>query len=86
MELMPMGTLKNAIESRKFSQNSWADRYQILLDITEGGAFLHSSKTPLGSPKRVVLHQDLKSANVLLCMEDGQIRAKLADFGLACKL
>jgi serine/threonine protein kinase len=81
MEFMPIGTLKNSIYWMKI--DSWKVRKQILLDICEGGAFLHDSFYSNGKPKRVVLHQDIKSANVLLCMENGELRAKTADFGLA---
>jgi serine/threonine protein kinase len=52
-------------------------------DICEACAFLHSSFYPDGSPNRIILHQELKSPNVLLLMEKGKIRAKIADFGLA---
>jgi serine/threonine protein kinase len=53
-----------------------------MMDICEGGAFLHSSVYRDGKIKRVVFHQDLKSANILLCMNGRNMRAKIADFGL----
>jgi serine/threonine protein kinase len=81
LELMPLGTLGGAIS--KNSLESWVTRRQILLDICEGMAFLHASVYADGKEKSVVLHQDIKSANVLLGMEDGKLRAKIADFGLA---
>jgi serine/threonine protein kinase len=81
MEFLPLGTLRGIIQKNKLE--SWAARKQIMLDICEGGAFLHSSVYSDGRPKRVVFHQDLKSPNILLCMESGSIRAKIADFGLA---
>jgi serine/threonine protein kinase len=81
MELMPLGTLKNGIKNIKIG--FWSTKRQILLDICEGGAFLHASAQKDGTAKRIVLHQDLKSDNVLLVMEDGVLRAKIADFGLA---
>jgi serine/threonine protein kinase len=81
MELMPLGTLSNLI--RKKSLKNWDSKKQIMTDICEAGAFMHSSFYEDCSPKRIVLHQDLKSANVLLCMENGKMRAKIADFGLA---
>jgi serine/threonine protein kinase len=81
MELMPLGALKGSISSMK--HESWTIRKQIMQDICEACAFLHSSYYPDGRPKRIVLHQDLKSPNVLLCDEGGKVRAKVADFGLA---
>jgi serine/threonine protein kinase len=81
MELMPLGTLQDAIRNLKVG--FWTTRKQILLDICQGVAFLHASVYDDGTPKRVMLHQDIKSPNVLLCMEDGVLRAKIADLGLA---
>jgi serine/threonine protein kinase len=43
-------------------------------------AFLHSS---LPSAKPVLFHQDLKTANVLLSIQDGALRGKISDFGLS---
>lgn len=54
-----------------------------MLDIYEGVAFLHASFYSDGRPKKILLHQDLKSANVLLKEENGKIRAKIGDFGVA---
>jgi serine/threonine protein kinase len=54
-----------------------------MLDICEGMAYLHSSTYADGSEKKVLFHQDLKSANVLLAEEDGILRAKIGDFGLS---
>jgi serine/threonine protein kinase len=81
MELMPLGTLRGVIKNNTLK--SWKFRKQIMEDICEACAFLHSSYYPDGSPKRIILHQDLKSPNVLLLMEKGRMRAKIADFGLA---
>ncbi len=49
----------------------WTIRFQIALDAAWGLKDLH------GYP---ILHRDLKSLNILL---DNNLRAKLADFGLA---
>jgi serine/threonine protein kinase len=81
MELMPYGTLTGAIKNKTI--DSWKIRKQIMEDICEACAFLHASFYLDGKPKRVLLHQDLKSPNVLLGMEGGILRAKIADFGLA---
>mmetsp|Transcript_23382 Transcript_23382/g.43011 ORF Transcript_23382/g.43011 Transcript_23382/m.43011 type:complete len:489 (-) Transcript_23382:30-1496(-) len=45
---------------------------RIIMQVTEGVAFLHSQRPPC-------VHRDLKSANVVL---DGDLNAKLCDFGL----
>jgi serine/threonine protein kinase len=81
MELMPMGTLSYGI--KKVDIGFWKTKKQLLMDICEGAAFLHASFYSDGKPKKIVLHQDLKSPNVLLKMENGEPRAKIADFGLA---
>jgi serine/threonine protein kinase len=57
MELMPYGTLAGAIS--KNILESWATRLQLMIDICEGGAFLHASFYSNGNPKKIVLHQDL---------------------------
>jgi serine/threonine protein kinase len=81
MELLPLGTLRGIIEKRTLV--SWKMRKQFMMDICEGVAFLHASFDKEGKPKRIVLHQDLKSANMLLSKENGELRIKIADFGLA---
>lgn len=52
-------------------QLDWKRRWSISLDIARGLNYLHS---------RNIIHQDLKSLNILL---DSNFRAKISDFGLA---
>jgi serine/threonine protein kinase len=69
MEYLPKGSLYDVLRTEKALP--WSTRSQIALDMSIGLAFLHTEN---------MLHQDLKSLNVLL---DNQYRAKLADFGLS---
>jgi hypothetical protein len=82
MELMPHGALSTFIAKSKYTME-WSTRYQMMLDICEGMAYLHSATYADGSEKKELFHQDLKSANVLLIEVDGIIRAKIGDFGLS---
>jgi hypothetical protein len=68
MEYMPNGSLYNALRKQNLG---WDIRIRIAGDIAAGLAFLHREQ---------ILHRDVKSLNVLL---DGQLRAKLTDFGLS---
>jgi serine/threonine protein kinase len=69
MEYLPKGSLYDVLSTEK--PLPWSTRSQIALDMSIGLAFLHTEG---------ILHQDLKSLNVLL---DNHYRAKLADFGLS---
>jgi tetratricopeptide (TPR) repeat protein/serine/threonine protein kinase len=68
MELCEGGTLEGAL---KKGNVPWPKRWQWVLQISEGLAYLH---------KEGILHRDLKAENVLL---DRYGRAKLADLGVA---
>lgn len=83
-EFMNKGTLKSLIQhqmcttGRRVYSSTQALRWA--LQIAKGLRYLHKSK-----PK--VIHRDLKMENVLLKQnEDGEIVAKLADFGLCAML
>ena len=55
-----------------------------MADLCEGMEFLHSGVGGDPAVKRQVFHQDIKSSNVLLKYEqDGDLRAKISDFGLS---
>ena len=63
---------------------SWDVRVGLLLDAARGMLALHGHKTPL-------IHRDIKSLNILVCMvlqAGGKLHfiGKVADFGLACKI
>lgn len=53
---------------------SWKQRISLILGIIRGLTYLHEQ-----SHLRIV-HQDIKSSNILL---DNEFRPKIADFGLA---
>jgi hypothetical protein len=86
LEYLPLGSLYDYIANSKRVM-PWMVRYQMMLDICQGMEFLHSKVYPDGSLKKVLFHQDLKSANVLMCMEGSppSLRGKVSDFGLSCK-
>jgi predicted Ser/Thr protein kinase len=73
MEYMPLGSLYVFLNDDS-KQLDWQQRQQIMEDIARGLAYLHDKK---------IIHRDLKSSNVLLKVENNQLRAKLSDFGLA---
>jgi hypothetical protein len=86
LEYLPLGSLSDQI-SRSKGYLPWTFRHQMMIDICEGMEFLHSGMNEDGSSKQVLFHQDLKSANVLMCMEGipATLRGKICDFGLSCK-
>ncbi|KAM0012665.1 putative protein kinase RLK-Pelle-DLSV family [Helianthus debilis subsp. tardiflorus] len=53
---------------------TWTKRLNICIDIVRGLAFLHGG----ASTKEMVIHRDIKSANILL---NGDWKAKISDFG-----
>ncbi|MCL7045230.1 hypothetical protein MKW94_006700 [Papaver nudicaule] len=55
---------------------SWTQRVQIALDVAKGLHYLHSDTNPSHVQK------DIKSSNILL---DSNLRAKIANFGLAAE-
>jgi serine/threonine protein kinase len=86
LEYLPLGSLYDYIKNSE-GFIPWKERYQMMLDICEGMVFLHSKVYADGSTKQVLLHQDLKSGNILLCMEGSppSLRGMISDFGLSCK-
>jgi interleukin-1 receptor-associated kinase 1 len=55
---------------------SCAERFGIASDVARGLEYLHTADPPL-------IHQDVKSDNILLCYFQGCLVAKVADFGTA---
>ncbi len=57
----------------------WATRLSIAIDVCDAMAYLHATETPEGKKKKDLFHQDLKSNNVLLSIdqETGLIKAKM---------
>ncbi|KAJ6960670.1 probable receptor-like protein kinase At1g11050 [Populus alba] len=53
---------------------SWPQRKNIILDVAKGLAYLHHGVKP------GIYHRDIKGTNILL---DAEMRARVADFGLA---
>ncbi|QCD95262.1 interleukin-1 receptor-associated kinase 4 [Vigna unguiculata] len=74
-EYLPNKSLDHFIfEKDKTRILKWKQRFEIILGIAEGLAYLHG-----GSEIRII-HRDIKSSNVLL---DENLNPKIADFGLA---
>ncbi|KAK7302353.1 hypothetical protein RJT34_13240 [Clitoria ternatea] len=72
MELMPNGSLHHLLHEAK-TPPTWPTRIETAMQIARAIGFLHEGKV-------MVIHRDIKSSNILF---DSQMKAKLADFGLA---
>ncbi|GJN13760.1 hypothetical protein PR202_gb00502 [Eleusine coracana subsp. coracana] len=75
-DLMPNGSLQDALLGRRRAElvAEWPRRLAVARDVAAALHYLHSVVTP------AVVHGDVKPSNVLL---DADLRARLADFGLA---
>lgn len=75
-EYMSHGSLRGWLSSGKSSKKtrSWSHRINIALDVANGLHYLHSFTKP------AYVHKDINSSNILL---NGDLRAKIANFGLA---
>ncbi|KAI3964925.1 hypothetical protein MKX01_001835 [Papaver californicum] len=78
-DYMPNGSLDKLI-FRQYNSTSappildWKQRFQIIKGVACGLVYLHEEW------EKVVIHRDIKARNVLL---DGEMNARLGDFGLA---
>ncbi|KAL4587859.1 hypothetical protein LXL04_000733 [Taraxacum kok-saghyz] len=71
------GSLDHYLQDpNKISCITWVQRLEICIGAARGLHYLHSG---LGE-KHIVIHRDIKSANILL---DGNMVAKICDFGLS---
>ncbi|KAF8022873.1 hypothetical protein BT93_F0402 [Corymbia citriodora subsp. variegata] len=75
-EYMSYGSLRGWLSSSKSSRKtrSWSHRINIAMDVANGLHYLHSFTKP------AYVHKDINSSNILL---NGDLRAKIANFGLA---
>ena len=82
-EFMAGGSLKQRLAPPSADEYETAppmtctERFDVASDIARGLAFLHIDADP------PIIHQDVKSANVLLGYSKGRLIAKVADFGTA---
>lgn len=77
-DYMPNGNLDDHLfpSSRNHDKKplTWPQRKNIILDVAKGLAYLHYGVKP------AIYHRDIKATNILL---DADMRARVADFGLA---
>ncbi|KAG8092983.1 hypothetical protein GUJ93_ZPchr0012g22210 [Zizania palustris] len=69
-EFVPNGTLYHHLASGGLQ---WSARLGVAAETAAAIAYLHATRPP-------ILHRDVKSSNILI---DGELRPKLADFGLS---
>ncbi|XP_062201393.1 L-type lectin-domain containing receptor kinase SIT2-like [Phragmites australis] len=73
-DYMPNGSLDRWLYDHGAPPLSWAQRLRAIRGVASGLFYLHEDW------EQVVIHRDIKASNVLL---DGEMNARLGDFGLA---
>lgn len=73
-DFMPNGSLDKHLFDEAPRVLSWDQRFKIIKDVALGLLYLHEEW------EQVVIHRDIKAANVLL---DSDLNGRLGDFGLA---
>ncbi|KAK1430389.1 hypothetical protein QVD17_13090 [Tagetes erecta] len=73
-EYLENGSLYTRLHDNETEKLSWKARLRIAVDIANGLQYIHEHTIPR------VVHKDIKTSNILL---DSQMRAKIANFGLA---
>ncbi|KAK6156983.1 hypothetical protein DH2020_011231 [Rehmannia glutinosa] len=73
-DYMPNGSLDDHLFPLQRRKMSWPQRKSIILDVGNALAYLHYGVKP------PIYHRDIKPTNILL---DSNMRARVADFGLA---
>lgn len=73
-EFVENGSLYAWLHKNKHRKLTWKTRLRIAVDVANGLQYIHEHTRPR------VVHKDIKSSNILL---DGNMRAKIANFGLA---
>ncbi|KAG8091719.1 hypothetical protein GUJ93_ZPchr0012g20056 [Zizania palustris] len=73
-DYMPNGSLDRWLFDQTAPPLSWAQRLRAIRGVASGLLYLHEDW------EQVVVHRDVKASNVLL---DGEMNARLGDFGLA---
>ncbi|XP_011020399.1 PREDICTED: L-type lectin-domain containing receptor kinase V.9-like isoform X1 [Populus euphratica] len=73
-DYMPNGSLDKFLYNKTEFILNWNQRFKIIKDVALALTYLHEEWA------EVIIHRDIKVSNVLL---DGELNAKLGDFGLA---